>query len=106
MSGIPPTCTLGETPPPSIQSEASARTCLYHHGAAPAVARDQPADQRRHHEGADAGAADGDAGGQRAPLVEVEPGRDHRWQVDHAEAHACDQGGRRVTETREPGATV
>jgi len=55
----------------------------------PAVFGDEVVEERRQYEGADAGAADRQAGGQRAPLVEVETDHRDRRQVHQTEADTC-----------------
>ena len=59
-------------------------------GALPAELVEEERGEGREEEGADAGAADRDAGGERAPPLEVVSHGDDGRQVDQAEAEAAD----------------
>ena len=58
--------------------------------ALPAELADEEGGEGREEERADAGAADGDAGGERAPPLEVVSHGDDGGQVDEAQPDAAD----------------
>lgn len=58
---------------------------MYNHGPSPAVIFDDLVSERSEDECSNSGAAERQAGGQRAPSLEVESDSQHRRHVDHAE---------------------
>ena len=60
---------------------------MYHQSDPPPHVLDEHVGEGREHEGADAGAAQREAGRERAPPLEVEAHRQHRRHVDHTEPY-------------------
>ena len=55
--------------------------------SSPSVIAEEPGGERRQDEGSNAGAADGDAGGQGSSFLKVKTDGDYSWNVDKSHAY-------------------